>query len=119
MAAETIAVHHAGSGETLGGYPRVKIWCDLVPNLALKALFKDVARDVMGIWDIHDSQSEDAHIELIIEPGVILEKAVSSWIDKTNARLSEAPIEQFQRPDPDVLARHSATSTFHGADRSD
>lgn len=121
--ADTIAVHHAGPGEAHGGYPRVKIWCDIVPNLKMKNLFDNVANGIEGIANVFTSKLDDAHIELILEPTVNVEMTTSAWIEEVNKQLREfdehEELKKFFQPDPNAMIDHSATSTFHGADRSD
>jgi hypothetical protein len=119
--ADTIAVHHAGPGESHGGYPRVKIWCDVVPNVALMRFFENIAEGIEGIDSVFPSECDHAHAELIIEPAVLVDATASKWIADVNRQLGEMEedlLTKFFVPDPDVMASHSTTSTFHGADRS-
>lgn len=95
--ATTIAVHHAGSGEAHGGYPRIKIWCDIRPNLELKRLFNDEARSIEGIVSIIDSAYDHAHVELIIDPTVNIENTASSWIKAANDRLAKLDEEDLRK----------------------
>lgn len=85
-------------------------------------VFNDVAKSIEGLIDIHTSKCDHAHVELIFEPTVNVDTAATKWIHDVNDRLrdkNDEELSKYYQPNPNAMADHSATSTFHGADRSD